>query len=187
MMAQLNFWDDCLVVKQLVGSWANFDNSLGSFYGEFPGHFLLPNKWNEIPIYTWFTEIPAIFSMPECCLPGLLGAKALVRTVALLKVVATDAGKRATSLEKVAVGKAPGRFIPGHMGRQVCNLAWRRMWNRKVQVGLDWWPTSCTMRSWWCIEPLQIMPRNYITLVVWVIYLRGLIWTWAWCIFLLHE
>ena len=47
-----------------------------------------------------------------CCLPGLLGAKALVRTVALLKVIATDAGKRATSLEKVAVGKAPGRFIP---------------------------------------------------------------------------
>lgn len=50
-----------------------------------------------------------------CCFPGLLGAKALVRTVALLKVVSTDAGKRATSVEKVAVGKPPNRFIPGNL------------------------------------------------------------------------
>ena len=66
------FWDFCFLVKQLVGSWANVDNCLGSFYGEFPGHLVVFQLvWKhelKQEIHTLLTEIPSELVHAFACL-----------------------------------------------------------------------------------------------------------------------
>ena len=195
MMAQPEFWDDCLVVEATVGSWANVDNSLGSFYGEFPGIFCFPaclETWNEIPIYACFMEIPANFSM-RTCMPKHVAFQAYweqrhwLGPLLCLKLLQQMLENEQLHWKKVAVGKASGRFIPrspsilqkdkslattsSPMGRQVFNLA-NLAWTENVeQKGPGWsWLMANIMHHaqlmmYWTLAN----HAKKLTLVVWVI------------------